>query len=226
MPNRIIRADILTSERVNKLSIQAECFYRRLMSIVDDYGRYHGNLTLLRSSCFPLRIDTVKEKGIAGWIAECEEVGILSLYTINGKNYLEIDNFGQQRRSKSKFPEPEVEGESAIICEQMLSDADKCSPSRSRKRSRSRDEAESKKADSKKAKRISEMGPEEYLEDLIARPEFEGIDVRREVELCRKWCEKGGHTLGRNRIVNWLKRSEKPINIKTESTGPRLEVVR
>ena len=224
MPNRIVRADILASERVNKLSIPAECFYRRLMSIVDDYGRYHGNLTLLRSSCFPLRIDAVKEKDIAGWVGECEEAGILLLYTSNNKNYLQIDNFGQQRRSKSKFPEPRHEGESASICEQMISDANIRSPSRSRNSSRSRGEEKSEKADSKKTKRVSDMSDEEYLEDLKSRPEFKGIDVNREVELCRRWCEKGGHTFGRNRIVNWLKRADQPISI--QPAGPPMKVVR
>ncbi len=48
MPNRILREGILTSERVNLLSWEAEVFYRRLMSVVDDYGRFHAHPALLR----------------------------------------------------------------------------------------------------------------------------------------------------------------------------------
>jgi hypothetical protein len=40
MPVRILREGILTSERVDTLSPAAEVFYRRLMSVVDDFGRF------------------------------------------------------------------------------------------------------------------------------------------------------------------------------------------
>ncbi len=40
MPNRVIREGILNSQRVNKLTEPAELFYRRLMSVVDDFGRF------------------------------------------------------------------------------------------------------------------------------------------------------------------------------------------
>ena len=43
MPSRIIRDGILTSERINALTERAELFYRRLMSVVDDYGRFPAN---------------------------------------------------------------------------------------------------------------------------------------------------------------------------------------
>jgi hypothetical protein len=39
MPSRLLREGILDSEAVNALSFAAEVFYRRLMSVVDDFGR-------------------------------------------------------------------------------------------------------------------------------------------------------------------------------------------
>ena len=51
MPNRILREGILSSERVDALSEGAEILYRRLMSVVDDYGRYFAHPTLIRSAC-------------------------------------------------------------------------------------------------------------------------------------------------------------------------------
>ncbi len=106
MPSRIIREGILTSERVNSLSERAELFYRRLMSVVDDYGRFSANLTLLRASCYPLKLDCVKEDSIKKHLAEAEGAGLIDLYTVAGKAYLEIQDFGQRIQSKSKFPEP------------------------------------------------------------------------------------------------------------------------
>src|SRR5690606_310091 len=106
MPTRVVRDGILTSERVNSLSPHAELFYRRLMSVVDDYGRFSANLTLLRASCYPLKLDSVKEDSIKKHLAEAEGAGLIVLYTVAGKAYLEMQDFGQRVQSKSKFPEP------------------------------------------------------------------------------------------------------------------------
>lgn len=106
MPTRMIRDGILTSERVNALSPHAELFYRRLMSVVDDYGRFSANLTLLRASCYPLKLDSVKEDSIKKHLAEAEGAGLIVLYTVAGKAYLEMQDFGQRIQSKSKFPAP------------------------------------------------------------------------------------------------------------------------
>jgi hypothetical protein len=104
MPTRIIREGILTSERINKLTERAELFYRRLMSVVDDYGRFPANPTLLRSSCYPLKFDSVKEDSIKKHLAEAEGAGLIVLYTVDSKAYLEIQDFGQRINGKPKFP--------------------------------------------------------------------------------------------------------------------------
>jgi hypothetical protein len=59
MPNRVLREGILTSERVNALDWPAEVFYRRLMSVVDDFGRYWAKPELLRAGLYPLHHDKV-----------------------------------------------------------------------------------------------------------------------------------------------------------------------
>lgn len=106
MPSRVIRDGILTSERVNSLSERAELFYRRLMSVVDDYGRFHANPTLLRSACYPLKVDSVKEDSIKKHLAEAAGAGLIVLYTVDRKEFLEIQDFGQRVQSKSKYPGP------------------------------------------------------------------------------------------------------------------------
>ena len=109
MPSRILREGILTSERVNKLAPQAELFYRRLMSVVDDFGRYYAHPALLRAACYPLRVDEVSEADIASWLTEVESAGLIALYAVDGKRYLEIIDFRQQVRAKeSKFLAPPI----------------------------------------------------------------------------------------------------------------------
>lgn len=105
MPNRILREGILTSERVNNLSIEAENFYRRLISVVDDYARYYAKPELLRSACYPLKIDKVANCDIETWLSECESQGLIKCYQVDNTGYLELIDFKQQQRAKqSKFP--------------------------------------------------------------------------------------------------------------------------
>lgn len=106
MPNRIIREAILSSEKIALLGFPEEVFYRRLMSIVDDYGRTEANPQLLRARCYPLQIDVVRAADITRWMAACQKAGVILCYAVNDKQYLELSKFGQQQRSPSKFPPP------------------------------------------------------------------------------------------------------------------------
>ncbi len=119
MPNRIVRDVILTSERVAALAWPEEVFYRRLMSIVDDFGRYEAGEQLLRSRCYPLQTDNVRTADISRWMAACQKAGLILGYEVAGKRYLEVLNFGQQQRTASKFPSPPS---GASKCDQLQAD--------------------------------------------------------------------------------------------------------
>lgn len=107
MPTRVLRDGILTSEAVSSLSWPAEVFYRRLMSVADDHGRFYGLPKLIRAACYPLQIDRVSDADIGKWLTECVTAALVSVYpAADGKRYIQIEKFGQQVRSKSKFPEP------------------------------------------------------------------------------------------------------------------------
>jgi hypothetical protein len=125
MPNRILRDGILTSGKVNVLDWPEEVFYRRLMSVVDDYGRFHGDPELLRPYLYPLKVDRVKVTDISRWIAACVKAGLVAHYRASdNKFYIEVLNFGQQVRAlKSKFPHLPA---SASIREQMPAGANIC----------------------------------------------------------------------------------------------------
>ncbi len=107
MPNRILREGILTSERIALLNWQEEVFYRRLMSVVDDFGRFHANPKLLRAACYPLLIDKVSDADIGKWLTNCVTAALVSVYPApDGKRYLQLLDFRQQARAAtSKFPQ-------------------------------------------------------------------------------------------------------------------------
>lgn len=128
MPDRVLRAGILTSDSVNSLTWPGEIFYRRLMSIVDDYGRYDGRPEILLGQLYSLKLGTVSRRDVEGWIRETETAGLIKTYTVNGKPYLEMVRFDQRLRAKkSKWPSPAGELPSpAVICQHPHADADKC----------------------------------------------------------------------------------------------------
>lgn len=121
MPNRIVREAILTSGKVDQLDNAAEVFYRRLLNVVDDYGRYDARPAVLRSACFPLRADKVREADCSRWLAICEKAGLIVLYEVGGKPYLVLLNLGEPRAKTSRFPDPPDDA-----CAHVNADADTC----------------------------------------------------------------------------------------------------
>lgn len=112
VPNRILRDGINSSRAVNSLSEGANLFFRSLMSVVDDYGRYYADPALIRAECFPLRLEYWPEDRILAYLDETtkafteEGVALVTVYVIGRRRYLQINNFNQRIRSASKFPEP------------------------------------------------------------------------------------------------------------------------
>ena len=110
MPNRILKESITTSCEIDQLDPKEEVFFYRLIVICDDFGRMDARPEILRAKCFPLRVDKVKTKDIASWITKLRDVGLIHLYQVDDKQYLELVKWGkhQQRRAKhSKYPPPD-----------------------------------------------------------------------------------------------------------------------
>jgi hypothetical protein len=112
MPTRLIREGIIDSRAVNALTEAAEIIYRRLMSVVDDYGRFEADAELIRARCFPRQLERWKPERVEKYLAECATVNdgespLLTVYHAGTRKYLQINNFGQRVQSKSKFPGPE-----------------------------------------------------------------------------------------------------------------------
>lgn len=105
MANRVLR-DWTTSEKIDKLSPQAELFFVRLIMKADDHGCFHANPKLLKAALFPLR--EIHDRDISKWLAECVKSTIVQLYDAGGRKYLRIADFGQRLRNMvSKFPQPD-----------------------------------------------------------------------------------------------------------------------
>lgn len=107
MPNRIIKESIRTSDSINQLKPIEEILFYRLIVSCDDYGRFDGRSAIIKGACFPLKDITVKD--IEKALLNLSTVGMIILYKVDGKPYLQLTNWEQHqtiRAKKSKYPEP------------------------------------------------------------------------------------------------------------------------
>ena len=105
MPNRYIRDGWKSSDKIDLLQGNtAESFYLRLCLSVDDFGRFDGREVILKSALYPLKSE-IRTADITRWLAECEKAGLLAMYYVEDKRYVEVLNFNQKIRIKnSKYP--------------------------------------------------------------------------------------------------------------------------
>lgn len=103
---RVIRKGFVDSDKVNSLSWFAECVYHRLLLVADDYGLYDARLAYLRSQLFGLKLDAVREADLQRALADVERAGLVRFYSVEGKPYLQLLNYGQRTQSKPRFPLP------------------------------------------------------------------------------------------------------------------------
>ena len=141
MPNRILKEGITTSCEVDNLTAEEERLFYRLIVVCDDFGRMDARPQIIRAKCFPLKIDTVKDKDIEKWLTSLVTHNLVVIYSANGKNYLQMTTWEkhQQKRAKhSKYPSPD-NGMIAndFNCDQLQDDVPEKRETRNEKRSMS-----------------------------------------------------------------------------------------
>lgn len=120
MPQRILKPGITTSPKWDGSSWMAQSFYIRLLTLVDDFGRYEANINLLRSHAFPLRED-MRAPQVQKLCHELQANQLAIFYKVDGKEYLQLTNWtNAPRAEKSKFPAYDNN------CKQIHADANTC----------------------------------------------------------------------------------------------------
>ncbi len=134
MPQRFLRPGITSSRRWNSLDWDAQSFYIRLLTVVDDYGRYEADPQILKSYCFPIRED-VTLQCVSNMCSQLKEVKLVEFYSDrDGKPFLQLTKWQERARSHSKFPGPSDNNccqlqTFASNCKQMLPPSPSPSPS-------------------------------------------------------------------------------------------------
>ena len=108
MPDRLIRDELLTSERYWSVSIEAQRLFIHLLLVADDLARFSGKNFTIRSACFPGQ--AIAPEKVERMLAELQDLDLIRLYDSGGDRYIFIPRFGQRLRYKnSKFPAPPSE---------------------------------------------------------------------------------------------------------------------
>ncbi len=104
MPTRYLKPGIRDSEAIDRLRPAAEVLFYRLLVTVDDFGRADARPAMVKAACFPIK-ESVDAAGCAELLDELADAGLLDLYAVEGKPYLQMRKWDNAPRAKeSKFP--------------------------------------------------------------------------------------------------------------------------
>ncbi len=138
MPQRLLRPGIRQSKRWNRLPYFEQVFYIRLLTLVDDYGRYEADPELLRSEAFPFgdpEGNVIQMTAIDSALLSFDSKNMLDLYEKDGTKYLQMTRWRERARTESKFPDPKTADKIPICqtndskCQQMIASPPSPSPS-------------------------------------------------------------------------------------------------
>jgi len=134
----MLKDSVCTSCEVDELTAEEERFFYRLIVQCDDFGRIDARPPILRARCFPLKVDKVKDSDIKQWLKKLEDVGLIVIYYVNDKPYLQFSTWEkhQQKRAKhSKYPAPDGNLQSHDnSCDQVITNVPEKRETRNEKR--------------------------------------------------------------------------------------------
>jgi hypothetical protein len=114
MPDRVIRDEILTSERYWSVGIEAQQLFLHLLLNVDSLGRFSGKNFTIRMSCYPghQRNPDMIEK----LLSDLHDADLIRIYTVANERFIFVPRFRQRiRYNNSQFPDPPKEINDLVI---------------------------------------------------------------------------------------------------------------
>jgi len=120
MPDRLIRDELLNSERYWSVSDEAKLLYIHLILSADDTARYSGKNFTLRTRCFSGR--GMESNRMEILLTELVDQDLIRLYFVNDERFIFIPRFKQRLRFvNSKYPKPPNEINDIVIKKTDLS---------------------------------------------------------------------------------------------------------
>ncbi len=113
MPQRFLRPGLTNSERFNKVSLHAQSLWLRILTRVDDFGRYDARASVLAGELFSVwnelhPEDAVNPQRIPALRCELQAAGLAEFYTSEGKEVVQLLQWEERARAnRSKWPNPQ-----------------------------------------------------------------------------------------------------------------------
>lgn len=136
MPQRFLRPGITTSDNWNAVSWQCQSLYIRILTLVDDYGRFDGRASVLWGQCFSVWNEhnpmlSVGLSDVGEMLQQLAAKNLVDLYMVDGKPVLQVTKWQERIREniKEKWPIPEGSEKVAASCSKLLLSSPSPSPS-------------------------------------------------------------------------------------------------
>lgn len=111
---RRLYGGFITGQRINKLSLNAEAWFWRVLVSVDDFGNGRADPELCRAKTAGNRRVTTRQ--VSGWLREMVNVGLIQFYSAKDEPFLHIVGFeenqpaGKNGKRFKRFPTPDESG--------------------------------------------------------------------------------------------------------------------
>jgi hypothetical protein len=109
---RTVKPEFWTSEQVMECSPITRLMFIGVWNFADDAGRMPLSVKAIKAQVFPS--DDVTSETIRGMIDELSSNGLIKIYSIDGKEYLQVTGWHHQKidkPQKPKYPAPPPESE-------------------------------------------------------------------------------------------------------------------
>lgn len=211
----LVREGILDSDKVCRLALVTQLFFRNLLHVCDGADRFDANADDLRLDLYRRALDRVKKQHIEQWLQECREARLIELYTRSGKRFGRVLNYGQRdAKRKAIHPAPEDEAELPLV-------TDDPPPAPRPPRTKPRASAppsfkgmESNRIEGRETARNAPPTPslsdDDWLRNLM--PLYPHVNLVAELAACQKKFPSTGRVFFETK---WLANCEKAVTLKT-----------
>lgn len=105
LPDRIIRDELLTSERYWSVGIEAQRLFVHLLLNADALGRFSGKNYTIRAGCYPGH--AIDPKLVEKLLLDLHDADLIRIYEHEGARYVFIPRYRQRLKAKcSYYPPP------------------------------------------------------------------------------------------------------------------------
>lgn len=223
--DRMIYCAIVTSGMKLRLKPHLREFYRDLLHVCDDYGRFEANASLLRGALFTPILKCVSERDVEGYLRQlaAPENADIKLYTVKGRRYGKITKWRQTglRKLVADYPPEDGEPESVSTKPPPLPDQ-----SEGKKEGGEGAKSAAILAPANKVHHKLVKAPRETEEQWRARltTEYPTVNIAKELERARIRQGKQGKTLERRWFEqHWLINVSETVSLEPVANATPVE---